>query len=364
MHPGAFMAGYGGPRPAPPGTHTELYTMLDVTPDASQGTIAASWRRLKTRLHPNRPDGRGDQDAFQNAQNAYQTLSNPRLREAYDYFGAKGVEAALASSVEAVPPVRATLTLSIEDLFAPSTRSVNFHRLEMDAPGMRPTRRAATHVVIVPKGVPDRHRILVRDAGHTTPDGNGDLIVRVVHAVPAGLPAWDGMTLDGFEAVVPVTVSLRLAVLGGTLTVGAIADDGSPTVQRVVVAPRVLLAAPHSVAVRGGGLPVGNSGERGDLVVRATVNLEPLASVVVSRQLQLNMQEEFPGEDGEGVVEAEEGDVVTASVSRRDADRRVALAKTLFRSECDAPELGDAEDGDGGGAGFRHDGASMQCAHQ
>ncbi|MEC7694126.1 MAG: J domain-containing protein, partial [Bacteroidota bacterium] len=238
------MSNFAGPVPDPPGTHTELYTNLDVHPGASQSTIDASWKVLRKRLHPDRPDGRGDKDAFQKALNAYEVLSNPRLREMYDKFGERGVESLKSEPEPTVPPVHVTVVVPITDLFSASTHSVKFRRV-VALPGRPPTREPAVCDVTVPKGAPDSHRILVRDAGHSTPDGSGDLVVRVRHAVPENVHEWKSLTLKGFEAAVSVTVSLRLAILGGTVEVGAIADDGSPTTQRVAVAPRVLVAAPH-----------------------------------------------------------------------------------------------------------------------
>jgi len=64
---------------------TTHYDTLDVPPDADQAAITAAYRKLSLRWHPDRPDGDVERMAAINA--AYEILSDPDLREAYDAGG-------------------------------------------------------------------------------------------------------------------------------------------------------------------------------------------------------------------------------------------------------------------------------------
>ncbi|MBI1353517.1 MAG: DnaJ domain-containing protein [Acidobacteria bacterium] len=68
----------------------DLYEVLQVSPSADNETIHRVYRFLAQRYHPDNPDT-GDQTAFQAVLQAYQVLSDPERRAAYDlsYQGAK-----------------------------------------------------------------------------------------------------------------------------------------------------------------------------------------------------------------------------------------------------------------------------------
>jgi len=60
----------------------DYYAILDVSPAAGQKEIQTAHRRLARKYHPD--TGRGDAEAFRLMQQAYEVLSNPALRRAYD----------------------------------------------------------------------------------------------------------------------------------------------------------------------------------------------------------------------------------------------------------------------------------------
>jgi curved DNA-binding protein CbpA len=71
-------AGHGGPVP-------DLYRLLGVPPGASGGEITRAWRRQALAEHPDsRPGDAGAPARFRALAEAYQVLSDPARRAAYD----------------------------------------------------------------------------------------------------------------------------------------------------------------------------------------------------------------------------------------------------------------------------------------
>lgn len=64
------------------------YAVLDVEPDADAETIKRAYRRKAQQCHPDREDG--DAELFHRVQMAYELLSDPARRAAYDETGDAG----------------------------------------------------------------------------------------------------------------------------------------------------------------------------------------------------------------------------------------------------------------------------------
>ncbi len=60
---------------------TDLYELLEVSPGASPVVIAAAWKKLAAKAHP---DAGGDAEKFKALEAAYATLSDPTQRAEYD----------------------------------------------------------------------------------------------------------------------------------------------------------------------------------------------------------------------------------------------------------------------------------------
>ncbi len=71
----------------------DYYEVLGVGREAADGELKKAYRRLAMKYHPDRnPDDGEAEDRFKEAKEAYDVLSDPRKRSAYDQFGHAGVD--------------------------------------------------------------------------------------------------------------------------------------------------------------------------------------------------------------------------------------------------------------------------------
>jgi molecular chaperone DnaJ len=70
----------------------DYYEVLGVNKDASEEDLKKAYRRLAMKWHPDRnPDNPKAEETFKEAKEAYEVLSEPQKRAAYDQFGHAGV---------------------------------------------------------------------------------------------------------------------------------------------------------------------------------------------------------------------------------------------------------------------------------
>src|ERR1700757_1272116 len=71
----------------------DFYDILGVAKNASEEEIKKAYRKLAMKHHPDRnPDSKGSEEKFKEAKEAYEMLSDPAKREAYDRYGHAGVD--------------------------------------------------------------------------------------------------------------------------------------------------------------------------------------------------------------------------------------------------------------------------------
>jgi len=71
----------------------DYYEVLGVSRDAGEAELKKSYRRLAMTHHPDRNEGDQDSETkFKEAKEAFEILSDPRKRSAYDQFGHAGVD--------------------------------------------------------------------------------------------------------------------------------------------------------------------------------------------------------------------------------------------------------------------------------
>jgi len=77
----------------------DYYETLGVARNASEADIKKAYRRLAMKYHPDRnPDDKAAEEQFKSAKEAYEILSDPQKRAAYDQFGHAGVSAGAAGA--------------------------------------------------------------------------------------------------------------------------------------------------------------------------------------------------------------------------------------------------------------------------
>jgi molecular chaperone DnaJ len=68
----------------------DYYDVLGLNRDASDSEIKTAYRKLAFQYHPDRNHEAGSEEKFKEVNEAYETLSNPQKRDAYDRFGHSG----------------------------------------------------------------------------------------------------------------------------------------------------------------------------------------------------------------------------------------------------------------------------------
>ena len=71
----------------------DFYEILGVAKNSSEEEIKKSYRKLAMKYHPDRnPDSKESEEKFKEVKEAYEMLTNPEKREAYDRHGHAGVD--------------------------------------------------------------------------------------------------------------------------------------------------------------------------------------------------------------------------------------------------------------------------------
>ena len=71
-----------------PARHTELYELLEISPDADEDAIKKAYRRLAVKYHPDKnPGDKEAEEKFKKISHAYEILGNKEKRQIYDQYG-------------------------------------------------------------------------------------------------------------------------------------------------------------------------------------------------------------------------------------------------------------------------------------
>lgn len=71
----------------------DFYEVLGLAKNATEDEIKKAYRKLAMKYHPDRnPDSKGAEEKFKESKEAYEMLSDPQKREAYDRYGHAGVD--------------------------------------------------------------------------------------------------------------------------------------------------------------------------------------------------------------------------------------------------------------------------------
>jgi len=261
----------------------DLYAILDCPRSATDEELKKSYRRQAMRWHPDRnPDDPEALQRFKEVAYAYQVLSDPARRLQYDRFGRvftdgrsqgpfgtsedidlgevlggvfKDLFGRRKRKAEHRRDVRYTVTITLEEAAAGTTKHVAFSRVKADG-----TRVEEKLAVKVPAGIDTGQKLKVAGKGLGGARGTGDLFV-VVNV--ADHPFFKRRGADVF-CDVPVTFGQ--IVLGAELDVPTLVD---PAIVRLPPG-----CQPGTVlTLRGRGLPRVKGGGRGDLFVKIVLDL-------------------------------------------------------------------------------------------
>ena len=72
----------------------DFYNLLEVERNASEAEIKKSYRKMAMKYHPdrNKDNPEAAEKKFKQIKEAYEVLSDPKKRSAYDQFGHAGVD--------------------------------------------------------------------------------------------------------------------------------------------------------------------------------------------------------------------------------------------------------------------------------
>lgn len=271
-------------------TKRDYYDILGVSKNASAAELKQAYRKLALQWHPDRNKSAGTGEKFKEINQAYEVLSNPKKKEAYDQFGHAAFEQSGFGGFEGGPfsqtnrqgPFTYTYTnmgggSPFEDLgfdfggfsdpfeifesffggsaFRQRQRRLTRYSLKLSfmeaARGCTKTivHRGKQRTFKVPAGVDDGTRIKFSDFYVSIEVANDETFKR-----------------DGYDVIVDKRLPFTLAALGGETEVPTI--DGLLKIKiRPGTQPGTL------VRLRGKGLPQPNSSYRGDQYIRLIIQV-------------------------------------------------------------------------------------------
>ena len=209
----------------------DYYEVLGVRRDADDAELKRAFREVARRVHPDLNPGKGSENRFKEANEAYAVLSDPRQRARYDKYGMAGVgNPEQAPGFEAVvnavddligdllrrrkskkrgKDVRYTLEVTLEEAAFGCKKQI-----EADIPTDGKSIKK-TFSVTIPPGTADGAVRTIRGEGVPGPDGGakGDLCIIIrVGENPV-------LERNGYDVICEVPISFVQASLGDQIDV-------------------------------------------------------------------------------------------------------------------------------------------------
>lgn len=356
--------------PRKPVDNSKYYNILGVAKDASQSEIKKAYMVLAKKEHP---DKGGDPEKFKTIAKAYETLSDPEKRAAYDRFGEDGAEAGGGGhsaedvfsmlfgggmrrapagprkSDDTVHPLKVTL----EDLYCGKKAKIAIARsiYEKSADGPIRDRSGNSYIkkterqvleVMVEKGMKNGQRIVFEGKGDVMPGALPGDVVLVLEQKEHDL-----FQRRGSDLIMKKEITLYEALAGVHLVFDHL--DGHKVVIKSkpgeVIAPDVVKEAP------GEGMPLyGHTQIKGVLYVQFEVKFP--AKVDLTDGMRKVLAGILPAP---APIKQESGLPAPIELEEPDTEARRARER-LAKDAYDSDEEG------GGAGGFG--GQTVQCAQQ
>lgn len=286
----------------------DYYNVLNVSRSASADEIKKAYRKLAMQYHPDKnPGDKKAEDKFKEAAEAYDVLSDPKKREAYDQFGFAGSQGFSGGEGPFGPggpfgggfrqrggpggaggpdafqdifgdvfgdifggrqgptgagprrrpakgaDLRYTLSLSLEESAVGTEKTVNFVRQNN---GKEETRKLN---VTVPAGVREGQRLKLSGEGDVAPGGAGDLYV-IINLQPHPL-----FNRSESDVTIDVPVSYLDAILGTSIEVPTLTGKAEIRIPPGTHSGQLL-------RLKGKGFPKSGGFGNGDMLIRVLVD--------------------------------------------------------------------------------------------
>lgn len=249
----------------------DFYSVLGVKRTASGDEIKQAYRKLASKLHPDKhPGDKAAEARFKKVNQAYQTLGDPKKRALYDEFG----EQALSDNFDA-------------------ERARNYKRWAGAAGGRGGFGGMPPGVEAV-----DLEDLFGRVGGAGGMGGIGDMLNELFgrrRAAAAGARASRGPEMKGQDIESELQVDLRTAVHGNTMTLTLDGGQGPEQVQ-VRIPPGATEGSRLRIKGKGAVSPFG--GARGDLVVKVKIAPHPhfrLEGLDLHAEVPVTVSEAYKG---------------------------------------------------------------------
>jgi len=260
----------------------DLYKVLGVSKGASEEEIKKAYRKLARKYHPDRnPDDAAAEEKFKEVQGAYDTLSDPEKRKAYDQGGSPFEGFAGRGPFTAGPAGQGgfvDLGDILSSMFGRGGGPRGFPQqpgrdLETEVPlsfkqaieGTRLTVPVGEkrYKVKIPAGVKNGARIRIAGKGEAGPEGGppGDLYV-ITRVMPS--PVFKQLDEGNLEVAVPIAVTEALR--GATIEVPTL--EGT---KKIKVAPGTRHGTIQRLSGEGAPRPRGKG--RGDIRYRLEIEV-------------------------------------------------------------------------------------------
>jgi DnaJ-class molecular chaperone len=280
-------------------TERDYYEVLGVARDATPEDVKKAYRRLARQYHPDKnPGDKAAEERFKEASNAYEVLSDPAKRQAYDQRGRVGVEdmgfrgftstediyssfgdifADLFGSADSPfggrgrrrrvrfgrgefggetfgdtpdrgEDLRFTLDLSFLEAARGATKTIRYERLRRAAGGGGRTPAAETLRVRLDPGAADGQVLRFRGRGND-PEGPGTAGNLYITLRVAADPE---LERDGLDVRSRIAVPFWVAALGGTVDVQTLRGRTRLTIPAGTPGGRVLRLAGAGIEAKDG----------------------------------------------------------------------------------------------------------------